>query len=101
MKTQSPSISRRQVLDAISDNESLELFHAIATNVNDVELKMTRKQYYVRLNRLMEAGIIKKRNNTYCLTSFGKVVPCLVEIQLILKGVVEARSRFKPSSSLD
>ena len=74
MKTQSPSISRRQVLDAISDNESLELFHAIATNVNDVELKMTRKQYYVRLNRLMEAGIIKKRNNTYCLTSFGKVV---------------------------
>ena len=98
MKTQSPSISRRQVLDAISDNESLELFHAIATNVNDVELKMTRKQYYVRLNRLMEAGIIKNRNNTYCLTSFGKVV---FEIQLILKGVVEARSRFKPSSSLD
>jgi|SoiMetStandDraft_2_1073263.scaffolds.fasta_scaffold303022_1 predicted transcriptional regulator len=98
MKTQSPSISRRQVLDAISDNESLELFHAIATNVNDVELKMTRKQYYVRLNRLMEAGIIKKRNNTYCPTSFGKVV---FEIQLILKGVVEARSRFKPSSSLD
>jgi predicted transcriptional regulator len=74
MKTQSPSISRRQVLDAISDNESLELFHAIATNVNDVELKMTHKQYYVQLNRLMEAGIIKKRNNTYCLTSFGKVV---------------------------
>ena len=98
MKTQSPSISRRQVLDAISDNESLELFHAIATNVNDVELKMTRKQYYVRLSRLMAAGIIKKRNNTYCLTSFGKVV---FEIQLILKGVVEARSRFKPSSSLD
>jgi hypothetical protein len=46
----------------------------------------------------MEAGIIKKRNNTYCLTSFGEVV---FEIQLILKGVVEARSRFKPSSSLD
>jgi predicted transcriptional regulator len=98
MKTQSPSISRRQVLEAISDNESLELFHAIATNVNDVELKMTRKQYYVRLSRLMEAWIIEKRNNTYCLTSFGKVV---FEIQLILKGVVEARSRFKPSSSLD
>lgn len=98
MKTQSPSISRRQVLDAISDNESLEIFYAIATNVKNVELKMTRKQYYVRLSRLIEAGIIQKKNNTYCLTSFGKVI---FEIQLILRGVVDARSRFKPSSPLD
>ena len=98
MKTPSPSISRRQVIDAISDNESLELFHVIATNVNDVELKMTRKQYYMRLSRLIGAGIIKKRNNTYCLTSFGKVI---FEIQLILKGVVDTRSRFRPSSPLD
>lgn len=99
MKTRFPatSVSKEKVLEAISDNESLNLLHSIANDGRNIEglmhkLKMTRKQYYNRLTKLLDAGLIKRKNNSYSLTSFGTVI---FEVQLILKEVIDSRSKFK------
>jgi hypothetical protein len=68
-----------KVLKSISDDWSIELFRLIATKHSNSELlrsetKMTRKQYYSRMSRLMEAGLIKRKNGKHALTTFGKVV---------------------------
>ena len=67
------------VLKSISDDESLELFRSIATKDSDSKLlrnktKMTRKQYYSRMSKLMKAGLIKRKNGKHALTAFGKVI---------------------------
>jgi hypothetical protein len=68
-----------KVLKSISDDASIELFGLIATQHSDSELlrsetKMTRKQYYSRMSRLMEAGLIKRKHGKHTLTTFGKIV---------------------------
>ena len=68
-----------KVLKSISDEESLELFRSIALKDSDSEslrkkTKMTRKQYYSRMSRLMRTGLIKRKNGRHTLTAFGKVI---------------------------
>ena len=85
MKQASPyNISH--VLDSISNDISLELFKIIA-NENNNETKMdtklyiaaeknkiTRKQYYSRISKMMKYGLIKRTKGKYSLTSFGNVL---------------------------
>ncbi|MGH9991668.1 MAG: hypothetical protein ACREAZ_03380, partial [Nitrososphaera sp.] len=74
------SVKITEVLNAIADDSSLELFQIIArTNGASSELlrskmTLTRKQYYSRLYRLSHCGLIKRRDNSYFMTAFGKVV---------------------------
>jgi hypothetical protein len=37
-------------------------------------MNLTRKQYYSRINRLREAGLIQRKGARFVLTSLGKVV---------------------------
>jgi predicted transcriptional regulator len=67
------------VLAAISDKESLELFRYIASKNGDsdrlrTETNLTRKQYYSRLSRMTKAGLVRRKNGKHYLTAFGKVV---------------------------
>jgi predicted transcriptional regulator len=67
------------VLKAISDKRSLELFRIVALTKSDTDIlisktKLTRKQYYSRMSRLMNAGLMKRKNGKYTLTAFGKVI---------------------------
>jgi hypothetical protein len=68
-----------KVLKSISNDGSMELFRLIATQRSDSELlrsktKMTRKQYYSRMSRMMEAGLIGRKHGKHTLTTFGKIV---------------------------
>ena len=68
-----------QIFDSLSDNVSLELFTAIANeSINSVVLrnsmKITRKQYYSRLSKMIKAGLIKRNGGKLVLTAFGKIV---------------------------
>ena len=82
--------SRFDVLRVIMDDKSLSLFDTIAlssanTDIIINRLGLTKKQYYPRMYDLRKAGLIRKINAKYYLTSFGKVV---YEAQkLIGKGV--------------
>jgi hypothetical protein len=67
------------VFESLSDNVSLGLFTTIAhESINSVVLrnkvKITRKQYYSRLSKMMKAGLIKRNNGKLVVTAFGKIV---------------------------
>ena len=66
-------------LKAIADEKTLTLFNAIATeggNTNTLRKKaaFSRKQYYMRISVLTKAGLIRRINGIYSLTSLGKIV---------------------------
>ena len=63
-------ISVADVLKAISDKRSLELFRIVALTKPDTDIlisktKLSRKQYYSRMSRLMDAGLIKRKNGKF------------------------------------
>lgn len=80
------------ILDAVSDDASIELFKLIAlTNgTSDVirsNMKITRKQYYSRLFKLVQCGLIKRKDNKYFLTALGRVMyEALATIENALKN---------------
>lgn len=68
------------VINAISDKISLDIFKTIATqNITDSKalrrnLRLTTRQYYNRTSRMAKVGLIKRETGKYLLTSLGKVV---------------------------
>ena len=67
------------VLKAISNEKSLELFRMVALIKQDSDIlvsktKLTRKQYYLRMSTLMKAGLINKEEGKYTLTAFGRII---------------------------
>jgi predicted transcriptional regulator len=76
------------VLSSVYENKSFSLFYAIAiTNMPDAaadgppnaeilisRMNLTRKQYYSRIKRLLEAGLIRRKGSRLVLTSLGKIV---------------------------
>jgi hypothetical protein len=78
-----------EILESISDCDSLQLFSTIAiaggTSTSLVKrLKLTRKQYYSKMSRLISAGLIKKHHGEFCLTIFGATIyEIVVELRLL------------------
>ena len=68
------------ILNAIADDKSLCMFNTIAlaqdydsdlliTNIN-----LSRKQFYARMTKMIEAGLVRRVSGRYHLTSLGKIV---------------------------
>jgi hypothetical protein len=96
-------ISEADVINAISDARSLELFKAIAqTNSNSEtfrkKIKLTRKQYYSRMSRMTRVGLIKRKSGTYFLTSLGKVV---YQAEAMIEGALNDYWKLKAIDSLE
>jgi hypothetical protein len=76
------TVKTADILGAISDRDSLQLFNFIATEkkirINSQALQMmnglTKKQYYSRMRELTKFGLVKRTLGIYQLTSFGKIV---------------------------
>lgn len=92
-----------KVLKSISDEESLELFRSVGTNGSDSislrnKIKITRKQYYSRMSRLMKVGLIKRRNGRHTLTAFGKII---FDTQLTIENAINSYWKLKAIDSLE
>ena len=102
MNTLETPISILDILDAIRDRESQSLFNALATSVDDHNLanrlKMTRKQFYTRIARFMKAGIVKRKDGRFNMTSFGSVI---YEVQLKLIEAVDNYRKLKLIEDLE
>jgi predicted transcriptional regulator len=90
------------VLNAVSDNASLELFKLVAlTNgTSDVlrrNMNITRKQYYSRLSGLAHCGLIKRKDNKYFLTTLGKVI---YDAQATIENALKNYWKLKAIDSL-
>ena len=96
-------VSVVEILEAISDVKSLKLFNTIATkggNSEDLseQLKLSRKEYYSRMSRLMKTGMVKRKNGKHFLTAFGKVV---YDAQVTIRKAVESYWKLKAIDSID
>ena len=90
------SISNLHLLELLSDQISVNLLNAIANDVTNSEnliqlLNVTRKQYYDRSTRLLNIGLIRRKNGEFYLTSIG---------QLVHNSQLKIASALKHSSQL-
>lgn len=65
-----------RILSSLASTDALEIFikagEGIGSSTKAIEeLNLTQKRYYVGLKRLIEAGLIEKRRNTYVQTMLG------------------------------
>jgi predicted transcriptional regulator len=79
MNRQKGLVTRLEVLEAIGDSISANIFKMIANNPETTDslidkLHVSRKQYYVRIAKLYAAGLIIRRGREYTLTSFGRLI---------------------------
>ncbi|HEY7110157.1 MAG TPA: hypothetical protein VH415_12055 [Nitrososphaeraceae archaeon] len=69
-------LTELEILNSISDKLSLDIFCSIAEGVSEGSrlkstLALSRKQYYSRTERMLKAGIIKRKKGRFSLTSLG------------------------------
>ncbi|MPZ06707.1 MAG: hypothetical protein GEU26_09905 [Nitrososphaeraceae archaeon] len=73
-------VSATNILRVLSDMKTERLFKTIITNKERgsqaliLELGLSRRRYYVRINKLITAGLIIRYKGKYRLSSFGKVI---------------------------
>ena len=101
---ESKMISVADILKAISDKKSLELFRIVARVKQDTDIlisktKLSRKQYYSKMSRLMKAGLIKRKNGKYTLTAFGKVI--YYTVLIIMENATSSYWKLKAIDSLE
>jgi hypothetical protein len=72
-------VSVQDVLKAVSDSKSLDMFRLIAKGIVEVEVLketkgLSKKQYYFRMKQLMNAGVVQRNKGRFSLTCLGAVV---------------------------
>lgn len=91
------------VLDAVSDDAALELFRLVALSGGSSEvlrskMKISRKQYYSRLFKLVSCGLIKRKDNQYFLTTLGKV---MYDAQATIDSAIASYWKIRAVDSLE
>ena len=95
-------VSVEDVLKAVSDSKSLDMFCSIAKGsiVSEV-LKQTKglskKQYYFRMRQLLKAGLVQRIRGSFSLTCLGAVV---YHAQLIVEKGVNNYWKLKAIDSI-
>jgi predicted transcriptional regulator len=91
----------QEILEGISTGESQELFNLIAENKNSYDVVesgiLTRKQYYLRLAKLVKLDLVKRVGKRYALTTFGYVV---YETQLTLVMVITSYNAINSANMI-
>jgi predicted transcriptional regulator len=94
-------LTTQEILEVISTGESQELFNLIAENKNSYDVvesgKLTRKQYYLRLAKLVKLDLVKRVGKRYALTTFGYVV---YETQLTLVMVITSYNAINSANMI-
>ena len=70
-------IIAEDVFAILGDSQSVEILDAASIGLHSSSNgigNQTKKQYYVRLKRLVDIGLIEKSQSIYKLTSFGSIV---------------------------
>lgn len=96
------SLKTSIVLNAVSDDVSLELFKLVALTNGTSELlrsrmNITRKQYYSRLYNLIQCGLIKRKDKKYFLTALGRV---MYDSQITIENAIRDYWKIKAMDSI-
>ncbi len=74
---QTVPILSEDVFTILGDKQSIEILESASAGMRSSSngiRNQSKKQYYVRLKRLVEMGIVEKRKAIYNLTAFGLLV---------------------------
>lgn len=96
------SLKTSIVLNAVSDDASLELFKLVALTNGTSEvlrsrMNITRKQYYSRLCNLVQCGLIKRKDSKYFLTALGRV---MYDAQITIENAISDYWKLKAIDSI-
>jgi len=85
-----------KIFSAASSIDALKIFSAAKDGIESSmqtikELGLTQKRYYTNLKRLIDAGLIEKRDGKYTYTTLGKIAYQFAET---FKGVVEQKDKL-------
>ncbi len=109
MQQQTVPVLAEDVFDILGDKQSVEILSASYAGLHSTSNgigNQTKKQYYIRLKRLVDMGLIEKHQSIYKLTTFGsivyennlktmdKIVPNYWQIKSI--DVLKSRNDFPP-----
>lgn len=100
-------LSTINILDAIFDKKAAGIFKSVASSQLNTEflitqLKLTRKQYYSRMSRLTNAGLVKRQNGKYLLTEFGKVIYFAhADLETMIERTLENYWKLKAIDALE
>jgi hypothetical protein len=105
------------IIKGISDEDSLNLFKAIAAeydytvdssskkkssviNTSSLisKIKLTKKQFYSRMSALIATGLVRRYNGKYFITSLGKIV---YDAQAIFDNAVKDYWRLKAIDTIE
>jgi len=94
--------STEDILKAVSDSKSLDMFRSIAKgSVESEVLKETKglskKQYYLRMRQLLKVGLVQRSKGRFSLTCLGTVV---YHAQLIVEKGVNNYWKLKAIDSI-
>ena len=95
-------VSVEDVMKAVSDTKSLDMFRSIAKGSVESEiLKQTKglskKQYYFRMRQLLKAALVQRIKGSFSLTCLGAVV---YHAQLIVEKGVNNYWKLKAIDSI-
>jgi hypothetical protein len=95
MKNAEHDLTRLNILQAIGSGQELFNFIAADTygdNTPSDSVKLSRKQYYRRLSKLIKVDLIKRKSGRYLLTPFGRVI---YGVQLGFSDAVDNNLKIK------
>lgn len=93
--------SREDIFEILADEVTVKMLKLALTGFrargdNAGKIKITRKQYSTRLHKLVQVGLIHKRNGFYILTVLGEVVE-----KVILKVADDVISNYWKLKAID
>jgi hypothetical protein len=95
--TRRGTVTRVEVLDAISDDISLNLLNVIINEAGNAgslrdQLQLSQREYYARMVKLVDTGLVKRKGRTYTITSFGRLI---YQVQLKIAKAQKNLSKLK------
>jgi predicted transcriptional regulator len=91
--------TRKEILDAISDAKSLRLLSSIGRGQGSpskdliVQLGISRREYYLRMSKLVKIDLVTRRNGEWHLSKFGMVIYGV--LLLLIKEINVTRHKTK------
>jgi predicted transcriptional regulator len=95
--TRRGTVTRVEVLDAISDDISLNLLNVIINEAGNAgslrdQLQLSQREYYARMVKLVDTGLVKRKGRAYTITSFGRLI---YQVQLKIAKAQKNLSKLK------
>lgn len=96
-----PSFS--DILNAIADEKAFKLLNTIATTDYESEdlvrvVNLSRKEFYSRVSRFIDTGLVKRRGGKYSMTLFGRLVH---EVEIVIEDALRSHWKLKALEEIE